>query len=242
MASFAVRVVGILTIFAVAGCALPRHINSPERLAQIKSIAVIAAFEKRINLSYVGLTVFNNKSTFFPVDWDISRIVRDRIVAELGPRYVIRPFLYDISVFEGADTSSDTTLGTATEVTKRLKSIAKPGIADAFVLATSDASGGMGDGRNENAVGIFYTVTVFDGNSLEPIAQSYSGVPCERTLCLSGYEFPSRRIAYVWKGEPYDKIPQHVRDEIRSKILELIDVSVPHTLGLLNLIPRNMRN
>jgi hypothetical protein len=232
-------VVWLAALFLLSACALPRQVSSPEKLANIKSVIVISGVDETFGLGYVGLTVFNNTSETVPVDWKFNETTLKLLKAQLETRYTIVPFAYDFRQFQGSATSNDVSLGTATEVTARLKQVAKPGMADAFVVLTGRSGGYLSSNRRTYGmqVGLGYTINVFDGTTLEPIAQSFSGVPCERTLCLNGYDYPARKVELPWRGEPYSSLSADTVTNIRLIVFDLLERSIPNTLQRLRLVP-----
>lgn len=231
--------VWLIALFLLGGCALPRQISSPEKLASIKSVIVISGVDETVSLSYTGLTVFNNTTETVPVDWKFNEKILDLLKAQLQPRYQIVPFVYDPAAFQGARASNDTSLGVATGATERVKRHVKPGLADAIVVVSGGPGGYLSFNRVPYGpqVSTSYTINVFDGATLEPIAQSFSGIPCERSLCLNGFEFASRQMPNLpWRGERYAAMPPATAASFRMGIEELIVISVPNTLQRLRLI------
>lgn len=228
-----------IALLALAGCALPRSINSPEKIAQIKSVILISAVEDKLMLNYIGFTVFNNKRYEVPVDWRLNDFFREEMAKSLSGRYEIRPFEYDPKAFSGAADSGDATLGTATETTKRLKQAVPPDLADAIIVVVSDSSASLGARiAQDTVVGAHYTMNVYDGHSLEPIAQSFGGIRCSSSFCLNGYDPMIWPTSFRWSGgEPATSLTPQMRDEIRRLATLMLRDSVPQTLGRLKLLP-----
>lgn len=231
--------VWLVAVLVLGACALPRQISSPEKLASIKSVILISGLDETVSLSYTGLTVFNNTRETVPVDWKFNDKILDLLRTQLQTRYQIVPFPYDRAAFQGARVSNDTSFGVARGATEQVKRHVKPGLADAIVVVSGEAGGYLSFNRVPYGpqVSISYTINVFDGATLEPIAQSFSGIPCERSLCLNGFEFASRQAPNLpWRGEPYATMPPATVASFRASIEELLVISVPNTLQRLRLI------
>ncbi len=233
------RILCFTVLLALSGCALPRSISSPEKIAQIKTVIVMPAMEEKLTLSYVGFTVFNNEKASLPVDWRFNDLLREEMTKALSPRYEIRPFTYDPAALAGAYNSDDATLGTADKTTKLLGAVAKPGLADAIIVLVSDRSASIGASRPQGTfIGTSYTMNVYDGQTLMPIAQSYGGIACRRGLCANGYQSMVEAASFRWLGEPPETAIKPHFEEIRSTAAKMLVESVPHTLGRLGLTPR----
>ena len=224
-------------LLVVAGCAVPRGIESPEKIAAIRSVTVISSFEDKFGFGYTGFTVFNNKSMLVPVDWHMGDYTRYRIVDALRQRYEIRQPGFDPRAFTGVNTGRDEANNAATALTARLKEVAKPGQVDAYLIVISRFTGSLAS-RNigPSELNTYYSATVFDGHTLEPIAQAASARPCRQAVCLLGYERLSQTIPLPWNGEAYETLQPFQKELLRKTVMQLIDESIPFTLQRLKLL------
>src|SRR5262245_27489694 len=86
-------------LLLVAGCAgtIP---GVPGDLQQVRTVGVISAFADRFQLKKVGLTVFGNDESAFPVAaWGIDDLMVGKVRTLLGGRFDVRPVTYRRAVF-----------------------------------------------------------------------------------------------------------------------------------------------
>jgi hypothetical protein len=230
------RLFAAFAALSLAGCAGPSSVGSPVA-AGWRSIAVIAVVDDEIHLNYVGATVFNNTNETVPVDWKIGEAVQARLEDVLRTRFEVRSLSFDPAVFRGAHPSK--MMGTG-DLTARLKSAVKPGLVDAIVIAAGFGAGvsvGRPTSFSDNRfVGAAYTLTVFDGNTLEPVAHENGQLACAKSLCFPVDYIVKRDVDLGWRGEPASTLSAETREKIRSIMFELIDESVPNTVRQMKLL------
>lgn len=223
---------------AAAGCAPLEKTSAPNDLARIRSVAPIAALEDRFELSYVGLTVFNNEQEVISPGWKANDHVLALLDSTLRVRREVRPVRYDPAAFRGADVGVvDARLGKPSELGPRLRSVVQPGVADAILVIAGPKVGYIDSARQGFWVGVNYTATLFDGASFEPVGRVLSAVRCKLAVCLRE-DMTSRRdatLSWRWRGEPFAKMPQAVQDDIRRQVFAVMDESLLYSVQRLGL-------
>ena len=93
------RVASVYLLLLLGACAgiTPGVI---EKLDGIRQVGIISAFGDKFHLRKVGVTVFQNEFSEFPVAaWGIDDLVVTKVRAMLGQRFDIRPVTYQRSAF-----------------------------------------------------------------------------------------------------------------------------------------------
>ncbi len=228
---------------ALAGCV---QTVQPQQLAQIRTIAIVTGFGERIEMSFVGLTVFTNRRDDAAVDWNIDGHFKQRAAAELGSRYRIQEVAYEPrnlrqprqEVF-GADPAI-----------ALVQSVVPSGGVDALLYfgpaefedtlgRSSQYVGGLGlygrssfgFGQRQNVVFAAYRAVLLDGKTLQPIAQANALLPTSFNL-LSGFgsRIPNTPTS-IEVPDRYESLTAEQKAILRRHMFDLVNRTMPELLG-----------
>jgi hypothetical protein len=232
---------GILLL--AAGCA-GTIVGVPTDLQTVKSVGVISAFADRFQLRKVGVTVFGNDESEFPVDsWGIDDVMAGKVRTLLGQRFDVRPVTYRRAAFAKPNRGG---------IGAMVREGVTPAAVDAYVVVTHggsrlgatnqsvsglgmlEASGGLLY-SNRHFVYALYAVSIIDAREFSSKAFTVSLMPGEalvdplRSTVIRG---PHRQVDQSW----WPTSPTAASNQrLKGAVLELIDQSLPNTLQQLQL-------
>lgn len=186
----------------LSGCAAPRTLP-PEALAAVRRVALVTAFDPKLELTYTGITVFENQQEEVVVDWALDAHAMNVAKRLLAPHYtLLEPAIDRAAVIETQRPFGfrDRVGGLEALLRQRMA----PGTADAVVvIATTPVRAneyprpgarageyiypygllltgrlGLGFSRLPSAFLVAYGVTVLDGRSFKTLA---SVAPVQQT-------------------------------------------------------------
>jgi len=235
----------IVAIFVVALLASCAPQMTPQQTAQIKSLTVVTGFGEQIELNFVGFTVFTNKRENVSVDWNIDGHFKQRTLAELGSRYSFLDANYDAAKL--LQPRQD--LFGGDPAIALVQSVTKPGASDAVLyfgptgyedtLGHSNqyvsglglyARSVFGLGQQRNVVFAAYRAILFDGKTLQPIAQARALFPFSMGGIFGGSGSRIPNTPSINFPERYDGLTSGQRTLIQRQIFELIDKTMPGVL------------
>jgi hypothetical protein len=227
-----------------AGCAgtIP---GVPGDLQQVRSVGIISAFGDRFQLKKVGLTVFGNDESVFPVAaWGIDDLMAGKVRTLLGRRFDVRPVTYRRTVFATPHRGG---------IPAMTREAVTPAAVDAYVViaygnspvgATNQAVSGLG--MLETSGGILssnrfflyalYSVSIIDAREFSSKAVTVALMRGEalvdpmRATALRG---PHRQVDESWWPTARDA---NSNQRLKGAVVELIDQSLPNTLQQLQLV------
>jgi hypothetical protein len=232
---------GILLL--VAGCA-GTIVGVPTDLQTVKSVGIVSAFADRFELRKVGITVFGNEESEFPVDaWGIDDVMAGKVRTLLGRRFDVRPVTYRRAAFAkptsggiGAMVREGITPAPVDVYVVITRATSKLGATNQFVsgLGMLETSGGLLY-SNRHFVYALYAVSIIDTHELSSKAVTVGLMPGEalvdplRSTVMRG---PHRQVDQSW----WPTAPTAAANQrLKGAVLELIDQSLPNTLQQLQL-------
>jgi hypothetical protein len=236
-------VAAIIAMALLAGCA-PQV--TPQQTAQIKSLTVVTGFGEQIELNFVGFTVFTNKRETVPVDWNIDGHFKERALAELGSRYGFQAVTYDPAKLRQPRQE----LFGSDPAVALVQSVVRQGVADAVLYfgpsGFEDTLGhsnqyveglglygrsALGLGQQRNVVFAAYRAILFDGKTLQPVAQARALFPFSMGGIFGGSGSRIPNTPSINFPDRYDSLSPGQRTIIQRQIFELIDKTLPQVLA-----------
>jgi hypothetical protein len=228
---------------------------SPQKLAQIKTIAIITAFDNRIETKYSGEMSTSSWTRKYPVEWPIDDYVKNAAANLLRERYTIKDIPYSPAAVYQEATLGDRLLGGSPQVGPRAQKVVPAGAVDLIVFiapgARETGSGvllnqpleGVGYYSKNNLfygliqwVYIAYQVTLIDGRTFQAIDYATGGSPGENLFKMTA--MPHRDV----KGWPaanvgYNGLSKEQREEFKRLTYDMFDNTLPDTFRRLGLRP-----
>jgi hypothetical protein len=182
------------TGLSLAGCVAPTALP-PETLAGVRRVALVTAFDPKLELTYTGITVFENQQEDVVVDWALDAHAMAAARRLLAPHYA----LVDLDIDRAAVIETQRPFGFRNRVgglEKLMRERVPAGTADAVVvIATTPVRAneypipgaragqeiypygllltgrlGRGFSRLPSAFLVAYGVSVLDGRSFKTLA------------------------------------------------------------------------
>ncbi len=237
----ALALLGILLL--AAGCA-GTVVGVPADLQTVKSVGIISAFADRFQVRKLGITVFGNDESEFPVDaWGVDDVMAGKVRGLLGRRFDVRPVTYRRAAFAK---------GSWGGIGALVREGVTPAPVDAYVVitrgfnqlgATNQSVSGLGiletSGGLLHSDRVFvyalYAVSIIDAREFSSKAITGALMPGEaavdplRSTVMRG---PHRQVDQSW----WPTSPTAAANQrLKGAVLELIDQSLPNTLQQLQL-------
>jgi hypothetical protein len=234
-----------LCMLLLAGGCAGTILGVPADLQEVRSVGVISAFSERFQLKKVGMTVFGNEESEFPVAaWGIDDLTVSKVRTLLGRRFEIRPVTYRRSAFASPRPGG---------VAAMTREAVTPVAVDAYVVVTYGGSrvgasnqSVSGLGMLEASGGAFssnrlflyalYSVSIIDAREFKQKSITIALMPGEalvdplRSTALRG---PHKQVDESWWPTARDAASNQ---RLKGAIVELIDQSLPNTLQQLQLV------
>jgi hypothetical protein len=231
-------------LLLAGGCA-GTILGVPADLQEVRSVGVISAFGERFQLKKVGMTVFGNDESEFPVAaWGIDDLTVSKVRTLLGRRFDVRPVTYRRSAFAPPRSGG---------VAAMTREAVTPAGVDAYVVVTYGGSqlgatnqSVSGLGMLEASGGAFfsdrlflyalYSVSVIDAREFKQKSITVALMPGEslvdpmRSTVLRG---PHRQVDASWWPTTRDAASNQ---RLKGVVVELVDQSLPNTLQQLQLV------
>jgi hypothetical protein len=231
-------------LLLVTGCA-GVIVGVPTDLQTVKSVGVVSAFADRFQLRKLGITVFGNEESEFPVDaWGIDDAMAGKVRTLLGRRFDVRPVTYRRAAFAKGGWGG---------IGAMMREGVTPAPVDSYVVITRGFSqlGGTnqsvsGLGILETSGGVFssdrqfvyalYTVSIIDAREFSSKAVTVGLMPGEaaidplRSTVMRG---PHKQVDRSWWPTARDAASNQ---RLKGAVVELIDQSLPNTLQQLQLV------
>jgi hypothetical protein len=233
---------GILLL--ATGCA-GIIVGVPTDLQTVKSVGVISAFADRFQLRKLGVTVFGNDESEFPVDsWGIDDVMAGKVRTLLGRRFDVRPVTYRRAAFAkpnrdgiGAMVRDAVTPAAVDAYVVVTRGTSRLGATNQFVngLGLLEASGGLLY-SNRHFVYALYAVSIIDAREFSSKAVTVGLMPGEalvdplRSTAMRG---PHKQVDESWWPTARDAASNQ---RLKGAVVELIDQSLPNTLQQLQLV------
>ncbi len=253
----------ILTVVAamllVAGCQDPQSTASPTaprnsstKTAQIKTIAIIIAFDNRVETKYIASAPVNSTTEKARAEWPIDDYVRNVTVNLLKDRYTIKDVAYSPGTLRAERDTGNLLFGGEPDASERVRRVIQPGTVDAIVfIAPSSTDSGNGavikplEGvgyyskstlffGSQEWVYVSYRITLLDGRTLQTIDYATGGTPSGGLFGGASLSYrdvsgwPSASVGYIGLSPAY-------REQFKKLTYDIFNVSLPDTLHRLGL-------
>lgn len=226
---------------------------SPQKLAQIKTIAIVTAFDNRIETKYIAEMASNNWTQKYKVEWPIDDYVRNAAANLLRDRYTIKDIPYSTAAVYQEAGVGNILWGGAPEVGPRAQKVIPAGAVDVIVFiapSLRDSGNGALLSKPLEGVGYYskhnlfygliqwvyvaYQVTLIDGRTFQAIDYATGGSPGNNFLKSTA--MPYRDV----KGWPpanlvYGGLSKQQREEFQRLTYDMFDTTLPDTFKRLGL-------
>ena len=234
-----------LALLLLAGGCAGTIAGVPSDLQAVKSVGVVSAFADRFQVRKLGVTVFGNDESEFPVDaWGIDDVMVGKVRTLLGRRFDVRPVTYRRAAFAkgswggiGAMVREGVTPAPVDAYVVITRGFSQLGATNQSVsgLGILEASGGL---LNSNRFFLYslYTVSIIDARELSSKAITASLMPGEAAIDLlrsTVMRGPHKQVDESWWPTAREAASNQ---RLKGAVVELIDQSLPNTLQQLQLV------
>jgi len=242
----------VLTITLAAGLLQPLAASAADKLANVKSVAIISALGDCLNLRDVEPvgTIFNTvHPECVPIEsWGIDDLITQQLTAALSGRFTVKPVAYNRDDF--AHVSMSVIPGTQVPVEKQLRALANPGV-DAYVVVTKmSLSNAIGDDNNTLVDGLgighessllsqttkmfaIYAIRIIDARTFDTLETEGAHLP------KTGF-LPRVPIVDIDKSlwsSSASAMTDDQKAKARARLTSLIQESIGSTLHYMELAP-----
>lgn len=245
-------------------CAIVPRTVPPEKLTSIKNVGVISLMGDELNLTHIGFTVFGNSDSSHSIeDWGIDQHVASVIGDTLRKNgsYAVKEVNYDYSALAKVYTDKVYSPLNFKLIENELRALAQSHAIDTFLVITErrleDPIGkrsvyyegmglysmGIGETLVKVAPYIWYSLTVVDGKTAQPIADIAGLMTRKRPEFLEpGYSVPYEEVEHSWWNEDFNAMSKSQQQQLEEKLKQLLNESLPYTLQDAKLINNNLQN
>jgi len=249
----------VATALVLASCQAPQAPSSPSapqaaptKIAQIKTIAIIIAFDNQVEMKYIAQAPVNSSTGRTRVEWPIDEYVRQVTAGLLKDRYTIKDVPYSASALRAERDTGNLLFGGEPDPSERVRRVIQPGTVDAvvFIAPSATGSGGGAFVTPLQGVGYYtrdtllfgykewvyvsYRITLIDGQTLQALDYATGGTPGNG---LFGGATMSYRDVSGWPPSHvgYGGLSAAQREQFKSLIYDIFNTSLPDTLRRLGL-------
>ena len=224
-----------------------------QKLADVKTIAVVSALGDEITFQHVGFTVFTNDRQTSHVDWKLDDFATQEIAAMLAGRFEVRTVNYDRAKFR--EHSDQGLWGEWASSNALLKQTAKSGEVDAYcIVRTRNWPDAIARSNQEiSGIGLYsrgglfasglivasyasYQIEIIDGRTFATIAAvpgtlprpAPVGIPFS-SLGPSIDTLPFKDSTVPWAAR-LEAMPHEQQEQLHQALLKLLDDSLRYTL------------
>lgn len=238
------RIASLLCLLLLLGACAGITPGIAPKLDGVKRIGIVSAMGDVFSLKKVGVTVFGNDQSEFPIGaWGIDDLMVSKVRSTLGRQFDIRPVTYQRSAFYASNAGGIGAMVRAASPSPGVdayvvltRGVSKVGATNQFVsgLGLLEGSGGVLY-SNRYFVHAIYAVYMIDANAFSSMGVAISLMPGEslvdplRATVLRG---PHRQVDQSWWPTSPDAASNQ---RLKGAVVELIDNSLSNTLQQLQL-------
>lgn len=236
----------------------------PEKLTNIKNIRVISLLGSDLNIIHIGFTVFGNSATRHPIqDWEIDQHAENILSSALQKNsfYKVKKIKYDYQVLSKVYTDSVYNPTDFKLIESELRAIAQSNSLDTVLVLTryrpEDPIGGRsiyyeGMGLYSSGIGetlikvapyVWHTISVVDMATLQPVAETVALTNRKNPEFLApSYSLPYEEVDKSWWNSDFNAMSQDQKQQLQTKIKQLLSESIPYTLREAKLLNNTVEN
>ncbi|MGQ0510812.1 MAG: hypothetical protein ACT4P9_09375 [Betaproteobacteria bacterium] len=234
------------------GCAVAPRAIEKDNLAKIRNIGVVSLVGEKFHMVHVAFMVFGNRRSEHPVgEWAIDDEAEALVktTLERNGNYKVQPLKNLRSSLGNAQTQSIANPLDYEAVEKMLRAEAGAQGFDALIVLSKQRNEDRIAMTNQFMEGIglytrplfrgttvaayaWYGMSVIQGSSFKPIAQTFGVVPRANPSFLEpNTAYPFKILGASHDKEEFSKLTDDDRRTIRQALSELLSRSIPTTLG-----------